>query len=290
MDFDFHRRCLGLSLRLIGSDPIVSRTLMKRWRASFGPHSGQEPAGLKLPRVSLMELVGFDVQLHIEHENRAVKRTRVPDGCVLVIGSSATRSQALYFLKHRAAQSGCSGPILWTTEAGWDARLAAAARQAGIGDNVLQGGVGSREGALLCLEVALACLIDDLLLRVHPVPVRPGERAPEPAVVIQRLRAWTRWLAEPGELRLRMPAPLDRCGFSARGSALRAGIGTLNESWRRRVLALERIKPLAATEAAREIEQLDRIVAFSPPLARWSDVAKGNEVDPRSPARGSRRR
>jgi hypothetical protein len=137
---------------------------------------------------------------------------------------------------------------------GWSEALAGAVRQLGIADDLLLGNAASREGALSCLEVAMACLLDHALLQIQPAA--PGEGAIDPAELSRRVRSWSRALREAG---LRAQAP----GGRAREAAPAVPV---DEPWRRRAFDLQGIDPLPADDAAREIDALDNILRFTPPL------------------------
>jgi len=281
--FDFHRRRLQATLWLVGSDSATSRALLNRWAASTGERARLDPAHLQLPAFPLADVAGFDVEVLVEHEPNPSLDTRAADACVLVIGRNAVRARFLELLRRRAQESTSGGPVIWAAEEGWSEALASAARQVGAGDDLLRSAVSSRTGARACLEVALACLIEDLLVRVHPAV--PAEWAPAPAIVAQRLRRWTRLLASPDTSDIWPPL------FEE------AAVGTMarrepaaDTPWRRQALQLERIEPLAAVEAQYEIEQLNRIMTFSPSLDRRGRTLSDSPEKNTHPARGIRRR
>jgi len=304
-DFDFHRRRLQARLRLIGTDPAVSRALLKRWGAALGERAQPEPNALRLPPVPLAGLTGFDVQVKVEHESGAAAESEGVDAWVLVVGSNAGREHDLRLLLRRAREGGNAGPALWAAEQGWSESLAALARRLGVEDDVLRAEVSSRRGALSCLEVATACLIDYALLRIHPAA--PGEGAPDAQAVGERILTWARMLRPPEEDRRGAAAP-DSAAASAAGPAEgrtpgpapegggeRAGaaVASPDEPWRRRAMDLEKIDPLPVADAAQEIRTLDLILKFPPLLSGPAGLNGVEEDDPTRtpiPATGTRRR
>jgi hypothetical protein len=285
-DFDFHRRRLQARLRLIGTDPAVSRALLKRWRAALGERAQLEPNALRLPPVPLADLTGFDVQVKVEHESGAAAEPEGVDAWVLVVGSNAGREHDLRLLLRRAREGGNAGPALWAAEQGWSESLAALARRLGVEDDVLRAEVSSRRGALSCLEVATACLIDHALLRIHPAA--PGEGAPDAQAVGERIIVWARTLCQPQEGQHGAPEP-----DATAGERARAGAASPDEPWRRRAMDLEKIDPLPAADAAQEIRTLDLILKFTPLLSGPAGLDGVEEDDPTRtpiPATGTRRR
>lgn len=283
--FDFHRRRLQLRLRLAGSEPAAARALLRRWRSAAGTPAGSDPVVLRLPVVPLADLVGFDVEAAVDAEPGPGPRGEPADGCVLVVGGGARRAHELRVLERRAREDSGEGVLLWASTHGWSEELAEAARALGIGDDVLRREVESREGALACLEVAVACLIDHALLRIHPAA--PGEGAPDPLAVGQRVRAWTRAL--PGAKAVRQEA-------AARGAAAepaaehRATGDSPDEPWRRRALELEGIEPLPAADASDEIETLRSILGFTPALPAADREEGKRETEKPKTGKASRRR
>lgn len=281
--FDFHRRRLHATLWLVGSNPSTSRALLNRWAASTGERARLDPAHLQLPAFPLADVAGFDVEVLVEHEPSTWLDTGTADACVLVIGRNAVRARFLERLRRRAQESKSGGPVIWAAEEGWTEALASAARQVGAGDDLLRSAVSNRTGALACLEVALACLIEDLLVRVHPAV--PAEWAPAPAIVAQRLRRWTRLLSSRDTSDIWPPLFEE----AAAGSKRRREPAT-DSPWRRQALELERIEPLAAADAQYEIEQLNRIMKFALPLDRRGRTLSDSLEKNTHPARGNRRR
>jgi hypothetical protein len=304
-DFDFHRRRLQARLRLIGTDPVVSRALLKRWSAALGERAQMEPDALRLPPVPLADLTGFDVQVKVEHEGGAAAESEGVDAWVLVVGSNAGREHDLRLLLRRAREGGNAGPALWSAEQGWSEALAALARRLGVEDDVLRAEVSSRRGALSCLEVATACLIDHALLRIHPAA--PGEGAPDAQAVGERILAWARMLCPPEESQRGAPAPDSAAasaaapaggrtpGLAPEGGSERASAAAASpdEPWRRRAMDLEKIDPLPAADAAQEIRTLDLILKFTPLLngpAGVDGVEEDNPTRTPIPATGTLRR
>ncbi len=281
--FDFHRRRLQATLRLVGSDPATSRALLNRWAASVGERARLDLALLQLPAFPLADVAGFDVEVLVEHEPSTSLRTGTADACVLVIARNAVRARFLDLLRRRARESTTGGPLIWAAEGGWTEALASAARQVGAGDDLLRSAVSNRTGALACLEVALACLIEDLLVRVHPAV--PAEWAPAPAIVAQRLRRWTRLLSSRDTSDI-WPPLFERAAAGSLGRREPAA----DMPWRRKALELERIEPLAAADAQYEIGRLNHIMAFSPPLDGHSRALSNSPGKNTHPVRGNRRR
>jgi hypothetical protein len=274
-EFDFHTRRLSLRLRLIGSDPAVSRALLRRWAAASAGRARSEPDALRLPLVRIADLVGFDVEARVERLGGSTPWPQGADACILVFDGSAARPHDLRLLERRGRAEAGEGPLLWASEEGWSGPLAEGMQHLGVEDDALRGEVRSRAGALACLEVALACAIDHAVLRVHPAA--PGEGAPDGAILSQRLRAWMRELGGAGGLeaaRLEPPAPP-----SARAAAP-------DEPWRRRALDLQGIEPLPSADAALEIRALEEILNLDP-----TPLREGEESHPESgrPARSRNR-
>ncbi len=262
--FDFHRRRMQARLRVCGSDPGCARALLKRWRAAAGLGGGVETGVLRLPVLPLAELAGFDLEPEAETEASARTRGADPDVRLVVLGPGSRGSDDVFLLKRRLAAEECRGPLLWASVGGWEGDLAETARALGIGDDVVRGRVDSRQGALACLEVALACVAEQALERIWPAAAQ--EAAPRPIDTARRVRAWARGL---GRLPEAPPARPGRGAAGARPAAVPA-----DEPWRRRALQLERIEPLPADDAAREIHALERILRFTPAL-----LAARSEVD-----------
>jgi len=252
--FDFHRRRLQLRLRLLGSEPAAARGVLRRWRAAAHVRGG-DPDTLCLPAVPLADLTGFDLEVRAEAEGGAGGWEGGADACLLVVDGGVPAVADLQRLERRARDGSESGLFLWTSATGWSQALAEAARELGIADDVLLEKADSREGALSCLEVAMACLLDQAMMQIQPAA--PGDAAPDAAALAQRVRCWARSLREAG---MRTLASAGRSRPAARIPV------AADEPWRRRAFDLQGIDPLPADDAAREIDALDHILRFAPPL------------------------
>jgi hypothetical protein len=277
-DFDYHTRRLGARLLLVGSDPGVSRSLMRRWALAAGKGGAAVVEGLRLPLVPLADLAGFDLEVEVEVESGSSRRSAEPDACVLVIGGGTCRPHVLRILQRRGRESVSSGPVLWAALNGWDEALSDAARRLGVEDDILRARAGTSEGALICLEVALACLIDHALLRVHPATW--GDGAPEPAAVVQRVRGWVGGLSVPGGWEPQPSAALHEGALTA----------SPEEPWRRRALDLQGIEPLPAADAELEVRNLEQILKLTPADATSLRRTRETELETDSSRRRTGRR